>query len=68
VETLVDLSGAWFAAMRDTLARQKMAALLDLNDIRLRQGQHHALISELAGQAVAPCGSRRLRLMHSETG
>lgn len=38
-EALASLKGPWFAAMRETLDRQMMAALLDLNDIRLRQGQ-----------------------------
>ena len=59
-EALAGLSGLWFAAMRASLARQKMAALLDLNDIRLRQGQHHALASELAGQAAAHPADERL--------
>jgi DNA-binding SARP family transcriptional activator/Tfp pilus assembly protein PilF len=59
-EALAGLSGPWFAAMRASLARQKMAALLDLNDIRLRQGQHHALAPELAGQAAAHPADERL--------
>ena len=59
-EALAGLSGPWFAAMRASLARQKMAALLDLNDIRLRQGQHQALASELDGQAAAHPPDERL--------
>ena len=59
-EALAGLGGPWFAAMRASLARQKMAALLDLNDIRLRQGQHDALASELALQAAAHPADERL--------
>ena len=33
------------------LELERAAAILDLNDIRLRQGKHDTLISGLAGQA-----------------
>ena len=59
-EALAGLSGLWFAAMRASLAREKMAALLELNDIGLRQGRHDALASELAGQAAAYPPDERL--------
>jgi hypothetical protein len=41
----------WLNAMRDTLETDRLAALSDLSDIRLRQGEHTALVSGLTGQA-----------------
>jgi hypothetical protein len=43
-------------AMRATLELERSAAVLDLNDIRLRRGEHGAL----AGQAAAAPGDERL--------
>ncbi len=59
-EALAGLSSPWLRAMRHTLEQQKIAALLDLNDIALRQGQHGALISDLTGQAAAHPADERL--------
>jgi DNA-binding SARP family transcriptional activator/tetratricopeptide (TPR) repeat protein len=50
---LAGLDSPWLRGMRDMLELERAAAILDLNDIRLRQGQHDALISGLAGQAAA---------------
>ena len=50
----------WLNAMRDTLETDRLAALADLTDIRLRQGEHGALAGELTGQAAARPGDERL--------
>jgi DNA-binding SARP family transcriptional activator len=57
---LAGLSSPWLDAMRNTLELQRMAAVLDLNDIALRQGRHSALISELTENAVAYPADERL--------
>jgi len=49
---LAGVRSPWLNAMRDTLEADRLAALLDLNDIRLRLGQHGALVGELTGQAA----------------
>ncbi len=59
-QALAGLNSPWFRAMRDSLELQRLAAVLDLNDIALRQGQHGALISELTGQAAAHPADERL--------
>jgi DNA-binding SARP family transcriptional activator len=46
-EALAGLSSSWLASMRHALEQQRTAAVLELNDIALRQGRHHALIGEL---------------------
>lgn len=50
---LAGVRSPWLNAMRDTLESGRLAALSDLNDIRLRLGQHRALVSDLTGQAAA---------------
>jgi DNA-binding SARP family transcriptional activator/tetratricopeptide (TPR) repeat protein len=57
---LAGLDSPWLRGMRDMLELERAAAILDLNDIRLRQGQHDALISGLAGQAAASPANERL--------
>jgi DNA-binding SARP family transcriptional activator len=57
---LAGLDSPWLRGMRDVLELERAAAILDLNDIRLRQGQHDALISGLAGQAAACPANERL--------
>ena len=42
----------WLRAMRQTLELERAAAVLDLNEVRLRLGEHAALVSELSGQAA----------------
>lgn len=49
---LAGVRSPWLNAMRDTLEAGRLAALADLNDVRLRLGEHHALVSELTGQAA----------------
>jgi DNA-binding SARP family transcriptional activator/tetratricopeptide (TPR) repeat protein len=57
---LAGLDSPWLAAMRDTLELERHAAALDLTDVRLRQGEHAALVSELAGQVAAAPADERL--------
>jgi tetratricopeptide (TPR) repeat protein len=57
---LAGLDSPWLRGMRDTLDLQRVAAVLDLGDIALRQGEHTALISELAGEAVTYPADERL--------
>ena len=57
---LAGVDSPWLNAMRDTLEAERFAAALDLNDIRLRQGQHGALVSELAAPVAAHPVDERL--------
>jgi DNA-binding SARP family transcriptional activator len=57
---LAGLSSPWLEGVRDRLEMERSGAVLDLNDIRLRQGQHGVVAGELAGQAVALPGDERL--------
>jgi DNA-binding SARP family transcriptional activator len=57
---LAGLDSPWLRAMRGTLELERTAALLDLNDARLRLGQHAALVSELSGLAAAFPADERL--------
>jgi DNA-binding SARP family transcriptional activator/tetratricopeptide (TPR) repeat protein len=59
-EALAGLSSPWLDATRDRLKLQKTAAVLDLNDITLRQGHHDALVSGLTEDAVAHPADERL--------
>ncbi|MFF8592908.1 BTAD domain-containing putative transcriptional regulator [Streptomyces sp. NPDC015220] len=43
----------WFNAQRDFLDRERLAAQLDLADIRLRRGQHDRILAELFALAEA---------------
>ena len=57
---LAGVDSPWLSAMRDTLDAERTSALLDLNDIRLRQGQHRALVCDLASQAKVRSADERL--------
>jgi putative restriction endonuclease len=57
---LADVQSSWLNAMRDALEAERVSALEDLNDIRLRQGDHGALVGELTDHAVARPGDERL--------
>ncbi|MGH3298093.1 MAG: AfsR/SARP family transcriptional regulator [Trebonia sp.] len=57
---LAGVRSPWLNAMRDTLEAARLAVLADLNDIRLRQGDHHALACELTWQAAARPADERL--------
>jgi DNA-binding SARP family transcriptional activator/tetratricopeptide (TPR) repeat protein len=57
---LAGLNSLWLTAMRTTLELERHAAQLDLNDIRLRLGEHTALVGELTGQALATPADDRL--------
>lgn len=57
---LAGLRSPWLDAMRDTLETDRLVALNALNDIRLRQGDHAALVGELTEQAAARPGDERL--------
>jgi tetratricopeptide (TPR) repeat protein len=46
--------------MRDSLELERAATVLELTDIRLRLGEHHALAAELAGRAGAAPADERL--------
>src|ERR1700759_2249874 len=50
----------WLNAMRDTLETDRLAALDDMHEIRLRQGENEALVGELTGQAAARPADERL--------
>lgn len=41
----------WFNAQRDALAQDRLAAQLDLGDIRLRHGHHARMLAELSERA-----------------
>jgi DNA-binding SARP family transcriptional activator/tetratricopeptide (TPR) repeat protein len=52
---LTGTQSPWLDAMGRTLEAERFAAELDLNEIRLRRGEHRVLAPELAGQvAVRP--------------
>jgi DNA-binding SARP family transcriptional activator/tetratricopeptide (TPR) repeat protein len=47
----LDIDTAWLHGQRATVTARRHAARLDLTDIRLRQGSHVALLTDLAEQA-----------------
>lgn len=57
---LCGLDSPWLNTMRAALELERHAVMLDLNDIRLQQGQHAALIGDLTSQAAAAPGDERL--------
>jgi DNA-binding SARP family transcriptional activator len=57
---LADLDSPWLNAMRTTLELERAAAAASLADIRLRRGEHTALVGELTAQAAAAPGDERL--------
>ncbi|MEU6151382.1 BTAD domain-containing putative transcriptional regulator [Actinosynnema sp. NPDC047251] len=52
-EAFADLDTPWFTATREVLARERLDAQLELNDIRLRHGGHAASIAGLGELAAA---------------
>jgi DNA-binding SARP family transcriptional activator/tetratricopeptide (TPR) repeat protein len=59
-EALAGLSSGWLSTIRGTLERQRLDAVLELNDIAIRRGQHGVLVSELPGLAAAHPTDERL--------
>jgi DNA-binding SARP family transcriptional activator/Tfp pilus assembly protein PilF len=57
---LAGLDSAWLNAMGATLELERAGAAADLNEIRLRRGEHGALAGELAAQAAASPADERL--------
>ena len=57
---LAGLDSPWLERAAATLEMERVAAVLDPNDIRLRQGNHASLVSELTGLAGAAPGDERL--------
>jgi DNA-binding SARP family transcriptional activator len=54
------LDSPWLNGMRATLELERAGAAADLNDIRLRRGEHGALAGELTAQAEAAPADERL--------
>jgi len=52
-EPFAALDTPWLNTLRDTLVQERLAAQLDLGDLRLRLGQHAALLPELSARASA---------------
>ena len=59
-EALAGVVSPWLEGMRDALEMERHAATLDLNDIRLRQGQHGPLRAELTELAAVYPEDQRL--------
>jgi DNA-binding SARP family transcriptional activator len=57
---LAGLDSPWLNGQRATLELERTAAVLDLNDIRLRRGEHGGLVGELTGEAAASPADERL--------
>jgi DNA-binding SARP family transcriptional activator/tetratricopeptide (TPR) repeat protein len=57
---LAGLESPWLNATRHTLELERHAAVLDLNDVRLRQGEQGGLIGDLTGQVAAAPADERL--------
>ena len=52
-EPFATLDTPWINALRDTLVQERLAARLDLGDVRLLQGRHAELLPEPAARAAA---------------
>jgi DNA-binding SARP family transcriptional activator len=52
-EAYAGVDTPWFNAQRDFLEQERLAAQLDLADIRLRLGQHDRMLAELFARAEA---------------
>ncbi|WP_416986231.1 BTAD domain-containing putative transcriptional regulator [Streptomyces sp. T028] len=52
-EPFATLDTPWFGALRETLARERLAVELDRNDLALRHGRHGELLAELTARAEA---------------
>ncbi|MFD8499457.1 BTAD domain-containing putative transcriptional regulator [Amycolatopsis sp. NPDC059657] len=51
-EPFAGLDTPWVNGVRDTLEKERLAAELDLTDIRMRRGEHAALLPELSARAA----------------
>ncbi|NGO12047.1 tetratricopeptide repeat protein [Streptomyces sp. HC44] len=51
-EAFSGIDTPWFNTLRDTLEQERFAAQLDLNDRRLRLGEHAALLPALAARSA----------------
>jgi len=63
-ESFADLDTPWLDTIRTTLLQQRHAAWLDLNDIRLRGGDHAALVPQLSDQVSEHPLDERLRAQY----
>ncbi|MFD4669596.1 BTAD domain-containing putative transcriptional regulator [Lentzea sp. NPDC058450] len=63
-EPFAGLSGEWVERTRSALQRERHAARLDHNDVRLRLGRHTALASSLAEEVAAHPLDERLRAQY----
>ncbi|MFI6645477.1 AfsR/SARP family transcriptional regulator [Streptomyces sp. NPDC050504] len=52
-EAFATIDTPWVNALRDTLGQERFAAELDLDEIKLRIGQHAALLPQLVARATA---------------
>ncbi|GHI10221.1 hypothetical protein AQI88_39500 [Streptomyces cellostaticus] len=52
-EPFASLDTPWLNALRETLLQERLAVQLDWGDVRLRLGQHVALLPEAAARAAA---------------
>jgi DNA-binding SARP family transcriptional activator len=59
-QALAGLDSPWLNGQRARLELERAAAGLDLNDLRLRRGEHATLVGELVGEAVAAPADERL--------
>ncbi len=57
---VAEVDSPWLNGMRESLELQRRTAVLDLGDIKLRQGQHAALITSLAEEAGTYPADERL--------
>lgn len=59
-EAFTGLTSHWLDAMRVALARQRLTAYLDLNDVALARGQHQAVTADLMQAAETYPADERL--------
>jgi DNA-binding SARP family transcriptional activator/tetratricopeptide (TPR) repeat protein len=52
-DAFADMDSPWVNELRDSLDQERFSAQLDLIDIRLRMGQHSAVLPELSALAAA---------------
>lgn len=60
-DPFADLDTPWLNTVRDSLHRQRQAVRIDLADIELRRGRHHALVTELSDHVTEQPLDERLR-------
>jgi DNA-binding SARP family transcriptional activator/tetratricopeptide (TPR) repeat protein len=60
-EPFAELDTPWLNTIRDSLNRQRQAARIDLADIELQRGRHHALVTELPDHVTEQPLDERLR-------